>query len=114
MADDEITKPALYFDLEYFDGILNRPDLPADLRREALEVLWHLIAMCIDVGWGVHPLPETTSSHQERGSGKLPISKGHASSHRQNVLSCDHQILMECFAETSGLGEPQSERTASS
>lgn len=93
-------KPALMFDVEYFDKILNRPDIPQEERHAALNDFWHLIAMFIDVGWGVYPMPE--NGKQDSG-GQTRQTAQESAVFGSDMLYSDKALLLDTFIETSGL-----------
>jgi len=94
---------SILFDIEYFDSILNRPDIPQMQRHAALNELWHLIAMFIDVGWGVYPL----SVYEGKASKNTdnPFNKTENLSNESGALDgdmvySDCKLLIDQFAES--------------
>lgn len=94
-------KPSVLFDVEYFDSLLNRPDISKEVREETLTELWNLIGMFIDVGWGVHPLPEP----EQKNRGELSENPRGSSIAGENVLRSDHDLLKAEFIKTTGLSQ---------
>lgn len=92
-------KPALVFDVERFDKILNRPDIPEAERHAALQELWHLIGMFIDVGWGVYSLDDVHAKRREQSRMQKHISTIPA----ENMVDLDMQSLMEEFIQSAKL-----------
>ena len=53
-------RPSLTIDYDLYQHYLDDSDLTDEQKREFLDVLWSIIVSFVDLGFGVHPLQQTT------------------------------------------------------
>lgn len=50
------SKPSFGIDVDYYQGIIDDPDIPEERKRELIEVIGAIVMNFIDMGFGVHPV----------------------------------------------------------
>lgn len=63
---------ALSLDTEYYQALLDDPELSEDQKRIFIETLWSIIVQCVDWGYGIHPVQQTQAGQLS----KSPILAG--------------------------------------
>lgn len=101
------SRPALIFDVERYQKMLDKSDLPEEEKRAFLETLWSVIVGFVDLGFEVHPLQQTGS----KACGQdLDLSAFMAS----DVLSSQETIAQINFTNAADpIDEPTAERKES-
>lgn len=58
----DATWKALHFDVEYYQSLLDDPQIPGDQKQEFVELLWSIAVQFVDLGVGIHPLQQVSPS----------------------------------------------------
>lgn len=60
------TKPSLGVDVDYYQSIIDDPDVSESRKRELIEIVGAIIMNFIDIGFGVHPIQlASLDKHQQ-------------------------------------------------
>lgn len=49
-------KPSVGIDVDYYQGLIDDPDIPEARKRELIEIIGSIVMSFIDLGFGVHPV----------------------------------------------------------
>lgn len=50
------TKPSLLIDVDFYDDVIDDPDISPDQKRQLIEIIGQIVVAFIDIGFGVHPV----------------------------------------------------------
>ncbi|MEO1043199.1 MAG: hypothetical protein AAFX52_13005 [Pseudomonadota bacterium] len=78
-------RTTITFDYERYAAHVADLDLTDDQAREVLSVLWQIMVQCVDLGFGIHPVQQT--SQQSCGHDRKAGNSG--AGQPQPVLSLD-------------------------
>lgn len=55
----------LHLDVDYYQTMLDDPQLSEDQKRELIETLWNIVIQFIDLGFGIHPFQQAKAEHAD-------------------------------------------------
>ncbi|MEM9211734.1 MAG: hypothetical protein AAGA63_09615 [Pseudomonadota bacterium] len=53
---------SLTLDIDYYQSLLDDPEVSEDQKREYLETIWPIVVQFIDWGYGIHPVQQTDAA----------------------------------------------------
>lgn len=59
-------RPSIGVDVDYYQGIIDDPEVSEDRKRELIEVIGGMLVQFIDLGFGVHPVQLAKAEKPER------------------------------------------------
>lgn len=63
--EDMPIRPSLSVDWEVYAAMLKDSDMPLDQQQELIETLWSIVLMFVDLGYDLHPIPQTCGEDEE-------------------------------------------------
>ena len=59
-------KPTLLIDVDFYDGIIEDPEVTPEYKRQLIEIVGKIVIEFIDIGFGVHPVQQAKDSAAQR------------------------------------------------
>ena len=59
------SRPSLGIDVEYYQCVIDDPEVSEERKRELIETIGSIIVQCIDLGFGVHPVQLVEAEKKE-------------------------------------------------
>lgn len=53
---EPLNKPSLGIDVDYYQAIIDDPEVSEERKRELIEIIGSIVVSFIDLGFGVHPI----------------------------------------------------------
>jgi len=64
------TKPSVGIDVDYYQGIIDDPEVSEIRKRELIEIIGAILINFIDIGFGVHPVQLASQEKQSQQTNK--------------------------------------------
>ncbi len=64
-------KPTLSVDVDYYQDIIDDPDVSEERKRELIEIVGNIVMQFIDLGFGVHAVQLAQDEQQQSAKEKL-------------------------------------------
>lgn len=56
LPQNEGKTPAFTIDVDYYQGVIDDPDVSEARKRELIEIIGNIVMSFIDLGFGIHPV----------------------------------------------------------
>ena len=77
-----ISKPSLSVDVDYYQSIIDDPEVSDERKRELIEIVGAIVMNFIDIGFGVHPVQ---LARQQQQPPNIPQSEKEKPSERSDA-----------------------------